>query len=118
MPWVDGDFDTAANEHGTIHHEQRLSAPVSGKIIKYRAKTTTQCNGRAHETVLVIAKADDPNDRIEIRSNIRDCSETDGELDKAYRVEGGKDYDLVITSSGFSAGEQVQGVAGVFYSLF
>jgi hypothetical protein len=118
MPWIDGEFHAKANANGEVRHETRLSAPISGTVVKYKVKTTSGCEGRVHATVLTIARISDPGDRIEIHNSVPDCTEIEDEVKPNYRVRGGEQYDLALTATGFSNGEQVQGTAGVFYTLF
>ena len=118
MPWIDGEFHATANANGEVRHDARLSAPVSGRVLKYKVKSTSGCEGRVHATILMISRVSDPADRIEIRTSIPDCTEVEGDVMPNYRVQGGEQYDLALAATGFGNGEQLQGNASVFYTLF
>jgi len=116
MPWIDGDFDATSNSNGEIVYDGELVAPASGRLIGYRVETTSGCEQRAHATVLVIVRADDPDDKLEIGPiDVPDCEEKRGIVD--FKVRKGKTYLSKLQSKGFKPSETVKGKAGVNYSL-
>jgi hypothetical protein len=117
MPWIDGEFTSNANADGLIRNEQRLSAPLSGKLKKYKIKTITGCQGRSHATHVLITRVNDPTDKLEINVDIKDCVELEREIDPPYRIRR-EEYEVRLTAIGFDPDERVEGVAGVFYGLF
>jgi hypothetical protein len=118
MPWIDADFTTTADRSGVIQNQQTLTAPASGKLKSYRVKTTSGCAGRTHPTELTITRSDDPGDSRTITASVSDCTELENDIDPPYRVQSGKTYEVQLSSGRFSAGERIDGTAGVFYSLF
>jgi hypothetical protein len=118
MPWIDAKFAIDANSSGEISHEQRLSAPASGRLRRYKIKTTAGCHNRSHTIHVCITRVSDPRDKITIKVDVEDCTELKNEIDPPYRVRSGEEYDIRLTAIGFDPGEHIEGTAAVFYTLF
>jgi len=119
MPWVETDFEARAGRDGKFSRDEKLSAPVSGKLKNYRVQTQTGCKDRTHTTVLVVVRTDDLGDTVRIGPlPITDCKEVVGAIEPAFRIRGGKAYRITLESDGFDAEELIKGKAGVEFSFF
>ena len=117
MPWIDSEFTTNAQADGLLRYEQRLSAPLSGKLKKYKIHTRTGCHGRSHAAHVLLTRVNDPTDTLDITVDIQDCVALERAIDPPYRIRR-EAYEVRLTASGFEPDERVEGVAGVFYALF
>jgi hypothetical protein len=117
MPWIDIDFDADADS-GEIRSSKTVSAPLSGRIRKYKLETSTGCEDRVHKTKLTITRVREPDDQLEIDIDVKDCLEIDGVIDPPYRVRAGEDYHVSLLSTGFKENEHVEGSASLYYTFF
>ncbi len=119
MSWIDTEFEARADAGGNFSRMETVSAPIGGKLKRFRVETTSGCSQRAHTTSITVTRVDDPSDTRQIGPiSIIDCSEHAGAIDPPYQVRGGKQYRIQLDSNGFNPNENVQGKASVEFSLF
>lgn len=118
MPWIDAEFSADADSNGEFHHVDRVTAPVAGRILRYKVKTLSGCKNRTHNASLTISRVSDPNDTIEIKIDVEDCKEVERLISPPFRVRSGEVYEVKLSVNNFDGNEHVEGSGGVFYTLF
>lgn len=109
---LEREFLIEGDDEGRLRFETEVRAPLSGHLLRFRARTESGCEGRSHAARFEVERLDREGEDLKLGPlELADCRELVRDLD--FRVRAGGMYAIRLTCDGFEPGEWVRGKVAV-----